>query len=136
MRLPSPKRLNLESIPQEQQQLASEIASIINSFMEDSTNIINGNIGFDNLNRKVVQINVQTGATGAVQPVEIRTGLSSNPVGCTVLNIYMTNAPTQVPNINSAPFVCFSPIGNGNIRITKILNLEKNSKYTITLEIV
>ena len=37
--------------------------------------------------------------------------------------------------ITSAPFICFTPIGNGNIRITKVLNLEKNSKYTIIVEI-
>lgn len=135
MRLRTPQRLVLEGIPEEQQQLASEIASIMNNFNEEVANLINGNLGFDNFNRKVVQIPVQTDASGNVQPFEIRTGINGNPIGCNIVNLYMTNTPAQVPNITSAPFICFTPIGNGNIRITKVLNLEKNSKYTLTVEI-
>ena len=81
------------------------------------------------------RICVQTDASGNVQPFEVKTGISGNPVGCNIVNLYMTNTPAQVPNITSAPFICFTPIGNGNIRITKVLNLEKNSKYTLTVEI-
>ena len=135
MRLRTPQRLALEGIPEEQQQLASEIASIMNNFNEEVANLINGNLGFDNFNRKIIQIPVQTDASGNVQPFEIKTGINGNPVGCNIVNLYMTNTPAQVPNITSAPFICFTPIGNGNIRITKVLNLEKNSKYTLTVEI-
>ena len=135
MRLRTPQRLSIDGIPEEQQQLASEIASIVNNFNEEVTNLINGNLGFDNFNRKIIQIPVQTDASGNVQPFEIKTGISGNPVGCNIVNLYMTNTPAQVPNITSAPFICFTPIGNGNIRITKVLNLEKNSKYTLTVEI-
>lgn len=135
MRLRTAKRLSLEGIPEEQQQLASEIASIINVFNEDVATVINGNLGFDNLNRKIIQIPMQTDASGNVQPFEVKTGISGNPVGCNIVNLYMTNTPAQVPNITSAPFICFTPIGNGNIKITKVLNLEKNSKYTIIVEI-
>ena len=64
MRLRTAKRLSLEGIPEEQQQLASEIASIVNVFNEDVATVINGNLGFDNLNRKIIQIPVQTDASG------------------------------------------------------------------------
>ena len=113
MRLRTPQRLALEGIPEEQQQLASEIASIMNNFNEEVANLINGNLGFDNFNRKIIQIPVQTDASGNVQPFEIKTGINGNPVGCNIVNLYMTNTPAQVPNITSAPFICFTPIVTG-----------------------
>lgn len=136
MRLQNAKRITLEGVPSEQQQAVSEIALVVNTFMEDVVNIINGNVGFDNLSREIISFPVQTDNLGNVkQAVDIKTRLSFAPRGCNVCNIMMTDNPQQVPNITNTPFVCFTPLTNNSIRITKILNLQKNTKYTIFLEI-
>ena len=132
MRLQNARKISLEQVPVEQQQSIGAIAGVVNDFMEEVVQVINGNINFDNLQRRLITLPIQTNAEGNVSNIDIRVGIS--PKGVNVGNVYMTDNPSQVPNITSAPFVCFSPLGNGLIRITKILNLQKNSKYTLTLE--
>lgn len=136
MRIQNAKKITLETVPAEQQQSVSMIASVVNQFMEDVTTVINGNIGLDNTTRKVISIQTQTNSKGdIITQNEVRVGIN-NPLGCNVVNIYMTDNPSQTPNITSAPFVCFTPLGNGVVKLTKILNLQQNSKYTIVLEFI
>ena len=136
MRLPEAKRIVIEDLPDDLQQPMSNVALILNPFIEQVTQILNGNVGIDNLISKIVKFNVKTDANAnIVGQVDLSTGLNTSPLGVNIINFQMTDNPAQIPNITQTPMIIFQPISSTVIRITKILNLKENSKYTITIEI-
>ena len=136
MRLPEAKRIVIEDLPDELQQPMSNVALILNPFIEQVTQILNGNVGRDNLTSKIVKFNVKTDANAnIVGQLDLSTGLNSSPIGLSIINFQMTDNTSQIPNITQPPMILFQPLSNSVIRITKILNLKENSKYTITIEI-
>lgn len=135
MRLPSAKRIVIEDLPEDMQQPMEVIATILNPFIEDVTTILNGTVGQDNLERKIVKFDVRTNANGLIVGIlDIVTGLGRPPVGSSIINVQMTDNSQQVANITNTPFLVFQPISAQAIRVNKILNLKENSKYTITVE--
>jgi len=135
MRLPAAKRIVIEDLPAEIQQPMEVVATILNPFIEDVTTILNGQVGSDNLERKVVTFDVKTNANGLiVGNLDIVTGLARPPRGSSVVNVQMTENSQQVANITNTPYLVFQPISAQAVRVNKILNLKENSKYTITVE--
>lgn len=135
MRLPAAKRIIIEDLPEEIQDSMQTIATILNPFIEEVTTILNGQVGADNLERKVIRFDVKTNANGLIVGLlDISTGLLRPPLGANVINVVMTDNAQQIPNIVNTPFLVFQPISATSVRVNKILNLKENSKYTITVE--
>jgi len=135
MQLPAVKRITIDGVPDEQQATVETIANILNPFMDDVSRILNGGIGSDNVESKIVSFGVKTDPKGALLGVlDVLTGLKRVPYGHSVINIVMTDNANQVPNITNTPFLLYQPLSPTVIRINKILNLMPNSKYTITVE--
>lgn len=137
MRLSNAQRIVIQDLPEEMQAPMESIAGILNPFIEDVTDILNGNVNSDNLERKIVTINIQTNANALpVGVLDISTGLKRPPLGLNIVNIRMTDNANQIPNITNTPFILWQPISAQAIRVNKILNLKENSKYTLTIEIM
>lgn len=134
MKLPAVKRLSYDNVPEEQQQAVQTIANIINPFMDDVHQILNGNVGFDNTTFKTARFSVKTDANGAIiGQLIIATGLTRPPFSVIIGDIKMTANPDAVVNIDNTPFLLQRPISANTIKVDKILNLKPNSDYTISV---
>ena len=135
MRVALPKKItNDGSIPDEQQSLVDTLANILNPFMTDVATILNGNVGPDNQEAKIVKIDVKTTTTGEILGrVDVNTGLNRLPYGSLVIDVRNTENVGAIPDIAGAPYIIYTPNSQSSIRIHKILNLKPNNKYTLTI---
>ncbi len=135
MRLPVPKKIIIDdSTPPELQNTMSAVAGTLNPFMSDVYGILNQGINQDNLESRMVKIEVKTNGTGAIiAPIDVSTGLNRLPYGHQCIDVKMTDNNSIVPNITGTPFLLYTPNSVSSLRISKILNLGINSKYTITV---
>lgn len=135
MRLPVPKKIIVDdSTPVELQTTMSAIAGTLNPFMSDVYGILNQGINQDNLESRMIKIEVKTNGTGAIiAPIDVATGLNRLPYGHQCIDIKMTDNNSILPNITGVPFLLYTPNSVSSLRISKILNLGVNSKYTITV---
>jgi hypothetical protein len=135
MRLALPKKIVIDdNTPPEVQQTVTSMGSILNPFMTDVTGVLNGGIGFDNLESKLVKIDVKTDSTGSIigKP-DVLTGLSRVPHGSQCIDVRNTDNISTIPNVTSTPFVIFIPNNQTSVKIHKILNLGANGKYTLSI---
>lgn len=135
MRLPVAKKiLNDGSVPEEQQTLVETLGGILNPFMTDTSNIINGNIGFDNFESKLSKFDIKTDAAGNITAkIDVFTGLKRLPYGHICVDIRNTDNLGAIPDVTGVPFLLYTPNNATSIKINKILNLKPNSKYTLTV---
>lgn len=134
MKLPAVKRLSYDNVPEEQQQTVETIANIINPFMDDVSQIVNGNINFDNLSFKTAKFEVKTDSNGLIiGQLIINTGLKKQPTGCLIMDLRMSNDSNSVPNIDNTPFMLWRAYSESTVKVDKILNLKANSAYLITV---
>lgn len=137
MRLSTPRRITSENAPPESQQMVESIASVINPFMEDVTKAINGNLDLDNIAFKLVRVDVIVDSKGLLKTSpDVNTGVLRAINAALCVNVINTINPNTSPDINAMPVVLFTPLGNGNIKMTKVLNLKENVKYTLVLLIL
>lgn len=135
MRLPLPKKIVAdEGVPSEMQQTVNNIGGILNPFMTDVVGTLNGGISFDNLESKLVKIDVKTDSTGTIigKP-DVLTGLSRLPYGSYCVDVRNTDNISSIPVITGTPFVIYTPNNQTSVKIHKILNLGNNGKYTISI---
>lgn len=135
MRLPVPKKIIIDdSTPAELQDTMSAVAGTLNPFMTDVYGILNQGINQDNLESRMVKIEVKTNASGAIiAPIDVNTGLNRLPYGHHCIDVKNTDNNSIVPNITGTPFLLYTPNSVSSLRISKILNLGANAKYTITV---
>ncbi len=134
MRIAIPKKIvNDGSIPADQQQLVENLGVILNQPLNDICTIINGGIGFDNLEQKIAKFSVKTDTNGALlAKVDITTGLNRLPYGSCCIDVRNSDNIGAVPELNGTPFIIYTPNNQTTVKIQSILNLKPNSKYTIT----
>ena len=132
MRLPLARRITMENVPEEMQSTVSNLATIMNPFIEDVTTILNGRVDFDNLAFQLLQFETMVNSQG-IPLIGADIGINFTPRGSYCVDIKNANNLGQLPDITGAPFVLFVPSNSGSIKIGKILNLLPNKKYIITL---
>jgi hypothetical protein len=133
MQLPNARRIVVEDFKQEQRESVSKLAEIINPFMEDVVEAINGNIGIDNMTRSIVKIDITLDSSGKPQGVsQINTGLNSY-TGNKIINVQAISGGEAVI---SAPYMDCSFQGNGLVKINKIIGLATAKKLRVTIEFI
>lgn len=135
MKIQLPKRIRVEDFEKQYQDLVSRLGYSINSFYDDITNVVNGNIDFDNMNRQLVTVDVTIDNTGAVvNTPQVKYLLRSGKVnGLIVAGAVNINAPATTPT--SAPWVSYI-FSNGILTINSVTGLQNNSQYRLTLELL
>lgn len=129
------RRLIVEDFPQEDRQTVEKIAVVLNHFMENVYNVVNGNIEFDNLNQEVIDVKVTVDASGVpTQTTKISTENIRNPQGMLVIRAINSTNRTNYPT--SAPFVSYTPIGGNLQRINNISGLQANEEYQLRLLVI
>lgn len=134
-KLQIPSKIRLEDYKQEDRDLAEKIARSVNPFMDDVYRQMNGQLGFENLNRIIAPVSVKIGSSGEVlnEPQVRTSSLKSKVAGWTV--IYAENLTNSNTYPTNTPFLSCS-IGNGTITIKNITGLPANSEWKLVLEII
>ena len=113
--------------PEEAMRILSEI---LNPFMREVTDVINGNLDFENLAQNILQIEVTVDSNGKPVSNQIQTGIV-NPQGFQVIRAINNTDPSA--QMSGQPFITYSPLGNGIVNVSKITNLVANNNYTLTI---
>lgn len=124
------RRLSLGSFSGENAQLVQTLSDVLNPFMREVTDVINGNIDFENLSQNIITIEVTVDVNGKPVSNQINTGVL-NPKGFQVIRAINNTNPAVT--VTGQPFIVFSPQGNGVVSVSKITNLQPNNKYLLTI---
>jgi len=131
-RLTNVQRIIIEDFQEEDRDTVSKLANILNYYMTQNTDIINGRLDYDNINKQLVTIEVTVDANG--KPIQA-TNFSAEAglIGGTVLRAQNLTNSAVFPT--AQPFISFSPVQSGLYRINNISGLQPNNKYRLFYEV-
>ncbi len=134
-KLQIPSKVRLEDHKAEDRDLVDKIARSVNPFMDDVYRQLNGNLGFDNLNRLLATVEVKIGAAGEVlNEPQIRTASLKSKISGLVV-IYAENTTNSAIYPTNSPFISFST-GTQTLTIKSITGLPSNSIWKLVVEII
>lgn len=127
------QRIIIEDFQEEDRDTVQKLANILNYYMTQNTDIINGRLGFDNMNRKLVTIDVTTDSNGKpIQDVTFST--NQGAIGLSVINAQ--NLTNSVVPVDSNPFISFTPIQSTLYKVNNIKGLPANNNFRLTVEVI
>lgn len=135
MKLDNVKRIVTEDFSKDDQELASRIGTVLNSFMEQVVNTVNGNISIENMDREFVTLTkVNVNSSGVpFQKIQFSSTKSSYE-SHNVIHVINTTNPSKL--LNSRPYVTFASQGNGLYTVRHVTGLVSGDEYTIKLELI
>jgi hypothetical protein len=126
------KRIIADDFKSEDREVAERIGNIYNYFAEQVTNVLNGNVDYQNLNQSVVTLNVSTDTNGSpLRTTQFQASIGL--IGTSVINA--RNLTNRVNYLNSQPFISWSANGRGVYTINNITGLRPGEEYELTLEL-
>ena len=131
MNLNNVTEIRPDDFDKDSRKMASQLAAILNPFMQEVKELSDGRIDFENRVESFRQIEVTVDANGVpVLNKKIQTG-NSNLRGFQVIAAF--NQTNAAVNVDSQPFIDFTPVGGGLANINKITGLVPNNKYLINI---
>lgn len=129
-----PKKIRFEDFDANYKDIIEKIGFAFNPFSDEVYQLLSGNIDTSNLNRQIVNVSVQTDATGAlINPPQVKLTVNGKVQGLNVINaVNQINSSTYPV---SAPFVSFSTNAK-TLSISNVTGLQPSSQYLLTLEII
>lgn len=133
-KIQTPKKIRVEDFDAEQQELIRGIGFVINPFMDEVYLILTNNIDFNNLNRELVEIDLNIDSSGnLINLPQIKNKVISKVRGINILKATNLVNPTIYPS--SSPFLSWSV--NGDIlNILNVTGLQNSSQYRLLVELV
>jgi hypothetical protein len=134
MQISNVRRIIVEDFPEKERDSIGKLATVLNSFMEEVVDLSRNNISYDNLARAKVVLDLVLNASGIPKGVtQINTTLPSIS-GAIIINAQVLQGGG--PNVISSPYLDYSNLGNGTIKINKFHGLPENKKMRITIEFI
>ena len=131
-RLTNVQRIIIEDFQDEDRDTVSKLANILNYFMTQTTDIVNGRLDYENINKQLVTFDVTVDASG--KPIQTTNFTAeAGLVGGTVLRAQNLTNSAVFPL--GQPFISFSPIQSGLYRVNNISGLQPNNKYRLSYEV-
>lgn len=132
-RLDSVRRINYQDYPEEDQETVEKLSVILNFFMEDVVNAINGNLDFENMNRELITLTVTVGTNG-VPIAETRFASSLDIAGLKVIRA--DNLSNTTGFVSNAPFITYRNSGTGIYTVTNITGLTAGQSFRLVIEAI
>lgn len=131
-RLDNTKRIVKEDFQSEYHELVGKLAYVLNRFMEQTVDVLNGKVDDENLASDIVVSEITVDASGVPTGNNLIKSAVSNPKGTNVIRaINRTNIGTYATN---QPFISYEAGPSPNIiKIKKISGLQANNKYELTI---
>lgn len=132
-KLDNVRRILPQEFPEEDQETVTKLANVINYFMTQTFDVINGRLDYENINKQVVTFDVVVDSKG--NPVQsLNFTAESGAIGGVVLNARNLTNTSVYPT--SQPFVSFNAIQQNKLyKVNNISGLQANNRYRITLEV-
>lgn len=127
------RRIIAEDFPKEDRQTVSKLAYVINTFMEQVSRQINGNIDFNNLSQDFINFTITVDASGVPVGNNIVKTSIINPRGLVVTRALNQDNSSVYPT--NTPFISYSPNRN-IIKINKITGLQANTEYRLFVIVI
>lgn len=133
MRLSNVRFIRAEDFPKESQQTITLLAPVINEFMRQSVDIINGRLSFENREEVLKKIRIRVDATGT--PIGTSTiNIEKNTYnGMQIINVQNLSSSGTYPS--SQPFVSAEKIAGNQAVIKNISGLAADNDYILTVVI-
>lgn len=133
-RIENERRIIKEEFKKEDRDTIDKLAFILNSFMRQVVDTINGKIDFNNLNQEVKSFSVTVDSNGTpISDLVIKYNLLNKIQGIKCINA--TNLTSSSTYVTGTPFLSYTP-GEGNVTVNNITGLQANNKYYITLILI
>ena len=131
-RIDNVQRILVDEFPEEDRETISKLANILNYFMTQTVDVVNGRLDYDNINKSIITIDITVNANGTpLQPTSFNA--EAGVIGHDVINARNLTNSAIYPL--AKPFVSFSAQQNGLYRINNITGLQPNNKYQLTIEV-
>ncbi len=134
MKIEIPKKIRAENFKDDDRAVAEGIGSVYNAFVDQIYFLLQNNIGNDNLNRQLIDVTITLDASGSVvNPPVVKHRIKNK-----VRAVYCGAATCLSNNLTfptGTPFITFD-INNNTVVINRVTNLQANSQYSLTLELV
>lgn len=123
-------RISTSEYSGEIQPAIETLAASLNPFMREVTDVINGNIDFENLSQNIIQFEVIVDSIGKPNTNQVNIGKSIVSGLQVIAARNLTNSGSYP---SGAPFISFTPTGSNIIYINNISNLPANEKILLTV---
>lgn len=131
MNLNNVNEIRPDDFSKDDRNVASQLASILNPFMQEVKELSDGRIDFENRVESFRQLEFTVDANGVpLLNNKINTGNSGLRGFQVVAAFNQTNAAVTV---DSQPFIAYTPIGGGTVTVNKITGLVPNNKYLLNV---
>jgi hypothetical protein len=131
--LDNPKRITQDEFGEDDKDVAERIGNYYNFFVEQATNIINGNIDFDNLNRDLITLEFTVDGSGI--PIQnTRFSADIGIKGMSVINA--TNLTNLAVYPTGSPLISFTGSGTGVYTINHVTGLPASNKFRLVIEVI
>ncbi len=132
-RLANVRRINTQDFKSEDQETVAKLAEILNFFMEDAVNALNGQINYDNLAKNLISITLSVDENGVPrETTSIETGIT-NPTYLEVKRV--RNLTNSVVYPTGTPLISYTETGTTRVTINNITNLLPNTTYNLVIEV-
>lgn len=128
------RRIIPEDFEAEQQELVQGIAGSYNEFADEIYSVVNGQLDFENLARSKISLELTFDSSGKpVSSSSINTGLAF----VSILYIgKIQNLTSPNTRVTQVPYIDWSFVGNGIVKINYGVGFVAGNKYRLTLELV
>lgn len=125
------KAISYDDYSEEAAEIMEDLADILNPFMREVTDVINGNIDFDNLRQSIIELQVTVDGNGKPNVSSLNVG-SSSIKGLDVISARNLTNNSTYPT--SKPFITYTPSSSGNtITLNNISGLPSNNRFLLNI---
>lgn len=133
-RLDNVKRIILEDFKEEDKETVEKLATILNYFMENVVNTVNGELDYENIKQKLVTVEVITDVSGNPINNTNRFSAQAGAIGGVVVSARGVNNTNILPT--NSPYITFDPTQDSGVYvIRKAYGLLANTKYRLLVEL-
>ena len=133
-RLNNVRRINPQDFSEDNQADIQRLGYILNSFMQEVVDTLNGNVDYDNLSQNLVTFDIEVDSNGKPIGTDKINVNKVNPQGILVVRVINKSNISLLPDVS--PFIFYTPNGTNLITIDKIIGLSPNNKYQLSIVII
>lgn len=124
------KAISYSDYTEEAAELMEDLADILNPFMREVTDVINGNIDFENLNQTVIELEVKVDSNGTPSVKTFNVG-SNSIKGLDVISARNQSNSSTYPT--SKPFISYDITSGNTITLRNISGLPANNVFLLNI---
>jgi hypothetical protein len=129
----NPQRITPDGFEDDDKAVIEGIGVYYNTFVEQVTNVLNGKIDYDNLNRKLTTLELTVSSSG----LPLQTTRFSSDVGLVGISVIkVTNLTNLVIYPTGNPLISFTASGTGVYTVNHVTGLPSGSEFRLVMELI